>query len=48
MDTFFRPASIAVVGASARKSVELILAIYESARTGREVKLDEFVEAARK
>jgi hypothetical protein len=27
--------------------VELILAIYESARTGREVRLDEFVAAAR-
>jgi predicted dehydrogenase len=37
-----------IVAASARKSVELILAIYASARTGREVKLDEFVEAARK
>jgi len=36
-----------IVAASARKSVELILAIYESAQTGREVKLDEFVEAAR-
>jgi hypothetical protein len=28
-----------VTGPSARKAVELILAIYESARTGREVKL---------
>ena len=36
-----------IVAASARKSVELILAIYESARTGREVRLDEFVQAAR-
>ena len=37
-----------IVAASARKSVELILAIYESAQTGREVRLDEFVEAARR
>jgi hypothetical protein len=37
-----------IVAASARKSVELILAIYESARAGREIVLDEFVEAARK
>ena len=36
-----------ITSASARKSVELILAIYESAQTGREVKLAEFVEAAR-
>jgi predicted dehydrogenase len=36
-----------IVAASARKSVELILAIYESAQTGREVNLDKFVEAAR-
>ena len=36
-----------IVASSARKSVELILAIYESAQTGREVKLDGFVEAAR-
>jgi predicted dehydrogenase len=28
-----------ITGASARKAVELILAIYESARTGKEVKL---------
>jgi len=28
-----------VTGASARKAVELILAIYESARTGKEVRL---------
>ena len=37
-----------IVAASARKSVELILAIYASAQSGREVRLDEFVEAARK
>jgi predicted dehydrogenase len=28
-----------VTGASARKAVELILAIYESSQTGKEVKL---------
>ena len=32
-----------ITGGSARKSVELILAIYESARTGSEINLDEFV-----
>jgi predicted dehydrogenase len=32
-----------ITGARARKSVELILAIYESAQTGKEVVLDEFV-----
>ncbi len=32
-----------ITGASARKSVELILAIYESARRGQEIKVDEFV-----
>jgi hypothetical protein len=38
-----------IEGTSARRSVELILAIYESAQTGREVKLDAFVvEAARR
>ncbi|MBN1580701.1 MAG: Gfo/Idh/MocA family oxidoreductase [Anaerolineae bacterium] len=37
-----------ITGASARKSVELILAIYESAKTGREVRLDEFVAGAAK
>ena len=36
-----------IVAASARKSVELILAIYASAQTGQEVKLDEFVASAR-
>ncbi|MDF1514558.1 MAG: Gfo/Idh/MocA family oxidoreductase [Anaerolineae bacterium] len=32
-----------ITGASARKSVELILAIYESVRTGKEIFIDEFV-----
>ncbi len=32
-----------ITGASARKSVELILAIYESSKTGKEINLDEFV-----
>lgn len=32
-----------VTGASARKAVELILAIYESARTGQEIRLDDYV-----
>ena len=35
-----------ITGASARKSVELILAIYESARTGKEVMLADFVANA--
>jgi predicted dehydrogenase len=35
-----------ITGASARHAVELILAIYESAQTGREVVLREFVEQA--
>ena len=32
-----------ITGTSARKSVELILAIYESAKTGKEVVLEDFV-----
>jgi UDP-N-acetyl-2-amino-2-deoxyglucuronate dehydrogenase len=36
-----------VTGTSARQAVELILAIYESARTGREVVLRDFVAQAR-
>jgi predicted dehydrogenase len=35
-----------ITGPSARKSVELILAIYESARTGKEVKMADFVASA--
>ncbi len=35
-----------ITGASARKAVELILAIYESAKTGKEVVLADFVEGA--
>ena len=37
-----------ITGPSARKSVELILAIYESARTGKEVKMAEFAASAAK
>ena len=31
-----------ITGEEAMKSVNIILAIYESARTGKEIKLDEF------
>jgi predicted dehydrogenase len=35
-----------ITGSSARKSVELILAIYESAKSGKEIRLDDFVAQA--
>jgi predicted dehydrogenase len=41
--SILRDAEPMITGESARKSVELILAIYESAQTGKEVILDDFV-----
>jgi len=36
-----------ITGASARKAVELILAIYASAQSGREIRMDSWLEEMR-